>query len=137
MSKILSLKSQVEHLKSINMHNFQELKIWQKSMDITEQTYRLSAEFPKEEKYGLTSQIRRSAVSIPSNIAEGAGRNTDGEFKNFLVIASGSSNELFTQLILSHRLELVSENKVKPILNELIEIQKMNYALILKFSKKI
>jgi four helix bundle protein len=56
------------------MHNFQELKIWQKSMDITEQTYRLSAEFPKEEKYGLTSQIRRSAVSIPSNIAEGAGR---------------------------------------------------------------
>ena len=87
MSKILSLKSQVEHLKSINMHNFQELKIWQKSMDITEQTYRLSAEFPKEEKYGLTSQIRRSAVSIPSN--------------------------------------------------ELIEIQKMNYALILKFSKKI
>jgi four helix bundle protein len=61
----------------------------------------------------------------------------NGEFKNFLGIASGSSNELFTQLILSHRLELVSENKVKPILNELIEIQKMNYALILKFSKKI
>ena len=60
------------------MRNFQELKIWQKSMDITEQTYRLSAEFPKEEKYGLTSQIRRSAVSIPSNIAEGAGRKTDG-----------------------------------------------------------
>lgn len=106
-------------------------------MDIAEQTYRLSAQFPKEEKYGLTSQIRRSAVSIPSNLAEGAGRNTDGEFKNFLGIASGSSNELLTQLILSHRLELVSENKVKPILNELIEIQKMNYALILKFSKKI
>lgn len=119
------------------MHNFQELKIWQKSMDVTEHTYRLSSEFPKEEKYGLTSQIRRSAVSIPSNIAEGAGRNTDGEFKNFLGIASGSSNELFTQLILSHRLELVSENTVKPILNELIEIQKMNYALINKFSKKI
>ncbi len=119
------------------MHNFQELKIWQKSMDITEQTYRLSADFPKEEKYGLTSQIRRSAVSIPSNIAEGAGRNTDGEFKNFLGIASGSSNELYTQLILSHRLELVEENIVKPILNELIEIQKMNYALIKKFSKKI
>ncbi len=119
------------------MHNFQELKIWQKSMDITESVYRLSAEFPMEEKYGLTSQIRRSAVSIPSNIAEGSGRNTDGEFKNFLGIASGSSNELFTQLILSHRLELVSENKVNPILNELIEIQKMNYSLIQRFSKKI
>lgn len=65
------------------MHNFQELKIWQKSMDVTEQTYRLSAEFPKKEKYGLTSQIRRSAVSIPSNIAEGAGRNTNGVQKLF------------------------------------------------------
>ncbi|WP_313115170.1 four helix bundle protein [Aequorivita sediminis] len=119
------------------MHNFQELKIWQKSMDIAEHTYRITTEFPKEEKYGLTSQVRRSAISIPSNIAEGAGRNTDGEFKNFLGIANGSSNELFTQLVLSHRLELVSENTVKPILNELIEIQKMNYALIQKFSKKI
>ena len=55
------------------MHNFQELKIWQKAMDIAESTYLISAEFPKEEKFGLTSQIRRSAVSIPSNIAEGAG----------------------------------------------------------------
>ena len=119
------------------MHNFQELKIWQKSMDIAEQTYRVTTKFPKEEKYGLTSQVRRSAISVPSNIAEGAGRNTDGEFKNFLGIANGSSNELFTQLVLSHRLELVSENTVKPILNELIEIQKMNYTLINKFSKKI
>lgn len=119
------------------MHNFQQLKIWQRAMDITEKTYRISAEFPVDEKYGLTSQIRRSAASIPSNIAEGAGRNTDGEFKNFLGIANGSSNELFTQLILSHRLELVSENTVQPLLNELIEVQKMNYALIQKFSKKI
>lgn len=106
-------------------------------MNVTESSYRLTAQFPTEEKYGLTSQIRKCAVSIPSNIAEGAGRNTDGEFKNFLGIANGSSNELFTQLILSHRLELVSESTVTPILNELIEIQKMNYALIQKFSKKI
>lgn len=117
------------------MHNFQQLKIWQKAMDITEMTYRVAAGFPKEEKYGLTSQMKRSAVSIPSNIAEGAGRNTDGEFKNFLGISSGSSNELFTQLILSHRLELVSEEKVQPILDQLIEVQKMNYVLIHKFSK--
>lgn len=117
------------------MHNFQNLIIWQKAMDITEEIYRISAEFPKEERYGLTSQIRRSAVSIPSNIAEGAGRNTDGEFKNFLGIASGSSNELFSQLILSHRLKLVSEVKVKPILKDLIEVQKINYSLIEKFSK--
>jgi len=106
------------------MHNFQELKIWQKSMDIMVDVYKLSALFPKEEKFGLTSQIRRSAVSIPSNISEGAGRNTDGEFKNFLDIASGSSNELFTQLILSERLNLVEEKNINPILKELIEVQK-------------
>ena len=117
------------------MHNFQQLKIWQKSMDITVDVYKLSALFPKVEKYGLTSQIRRSAVSVPSNISEGAGRNTDGEFKNFLGIASGSSNELFTQLILSERLNLVTQQNIDPILKELIEVQKMNYKLIEKFSK--
>ena len=118
------------------MHNFQELKIWQKAMDIAESTYLISAEFPKEEKFGLTSQIRRSAVSIPSNIAEGAGRNTDGEFKNFLGIASGSSNELYTQLILEQRLGLISEDEqLSNILKELEEVQKMNYTLIKKFSK--
>ena len=118
------------------MHNFQELKIWQKAMDVAENTYIISAEFPKEEKFGLTSQIRRSAVSIPSNIAEGAGRNTDGEFKNFLGIASGSSNELYTQLILAQRLGLISEDEqLSNILKELEEVQKMNYTLIKKFSK--
>lgn len=117
------------------MHNFQELIIWQKAMDITENVYRLSAEFPAEEKYGLTRQIRQSAVSVPSNIAEGAGRNTDGEFKNFLGISSGSSNELFTQLLLSHRLGLVSKKQVEPILDQLVEVQKINYSLIKKFSK--
>ncbi|MFD0797771.1 four helix bundle protein [Maribacter chungangensis] len=117
------------------MHDFQKLIIWQKSMEITEDIYRLSAELPKEKKYGLTSQIKRSAVSVPSNIAEGAGRNTDREFKNFLGIASGSANELLTQLILSHRLDLVSEKVVEPILSKLIEVQKINYSLIKKFTK--
>lgn len=117
------------------MHNFQELKVWQKSMDIAESVYHLSSKFPKEEKFGLTSQIRRCAVSIPSNISEGAGRNTNGEFKNFLGISNGSSNELFTQLILSYRLQLVNENEVKSILSELTEVQKMNYKLIQKFTK--
>ena len=117
------------------MHNFQNLKIWQKAMDVAEMTYRVSSEFPTEERYGLTSQIRRSAVSIPSNIAEGAGRNTDGEFRNFLGIASGSSNELVTQLILSHRLNLIAEEKITSLLEDLIEVQKMNYTLIRKFTK--
>lgn len=117
------------------MHQFEELKIWQKSMDVTEDVYLLSALFPNEEKFGLTSQIRRSAVSVPSNIAEGAGRNTNGEFKNFLGIASGSSNELFTQLVLSHRLKLVELSQVLPILKNVKEIQKMNYALMRSLQK--
>ncbi|QTD38367.1 four helix bundle protein [Polaribacter batillariae] len=111
------------------MHRFEELKIWQKAMDITEKCYRVSENFPKEEKYGLTSQLRRSAVSIPSNISEGAGRNTNGEFKQFLGIANGSSYELLTQLYLSKRLNLINEENVRPIINEIIEVTKMNYSL--------
>ncbi len=117
------------------MHNYQNLKVWQKAMDIAEQTYIISSKFPLEEKYGLRSQIRRSAVSIPSNIAEGAGRNSNGEFRNFLGIASGSSNELFTQLILSYRLKLIPEQEIQQLLKDLTEVQKMNYILIKKFSK--
>lgn len=104
-------------------------------MKLTEEIYKLSNEFPTEEKYGLTQQIRKSAVSIPSNIAEGAGRNTDGEFKNFLGIASGSSNELYTQLLLAHRLNLVAKEKINNIIEQPLEIQKINHTLIHKFSK--
>ncbi len=111
------------------MHRFEELIIWQKAMDITESCYRASDNFPKEEKFNLTSQLRRSAVSIPSNIAEGAGRNTNGEFKQFLGIANGSSFELLTQLYLSKRLNLITEEKVRPIINEVVEVTKMNYSL--------
>jgi len=117
------------------MHNFRELKIWQKAITVAEQVYILSSRFPSEEKYGLTSQIRRSAISIPSNIAEGAGRNTNGEFRNFLGIANGSTNELCTQLIISERLKLISEENIKPIVDDLMEIQKMNFSLIKKFTK--
>jgi len=113
----------------------EDLKIWNKAMDIAVKTYLLSANFPKEEKFGLTSQIRRSAVSVPSNIAEDAGRNTKGEFKNFLGIASGSSYELFTQLILSYKLKLVEKDLVDPIISEVLEVQKMNYALIKSLEK--
>ena len=111
------------------MHRFEELKIWQKAMDITENCYRVTDNFPKEEKYGLTSQLRRSEVSIPSNIAEGAGRNTNGEFRQFLGIANGSSFELLTQLYLSKRLNLITEDKVRPIINEVLEVTKMSYSL--------
>ena len=104
-------------------------------MKLVEDIYQLSSKFPKDEKYGLIGQIRRCAISIPSNIAEGAGRNSEKEFRNFLGIASGSSNELFSQLILSQKLGFVSEKELKPILNNLEEVQKINYSLIKKFAQ--
>ena len=112
------------------MHRFQDLLVWQKAMEVVEDVYKLTTRFPMEEKFGMTKQIRKCAVSVPSNIAEGAGRNTDGEFRNFLGIANGSCNELYTQLIMSYRLKLVNERDVLPILERVNEIQKMNYALI-------
>ena len=104
-------------------------------MKLVEDIYKLSSKFPEEEKFGLIGQIRRCAISIPSNIAEGAGRNTEKEFRNFLGIASGSSNELFSQLILSQRLGFVTEKELKPILSNLEEVQKINHTLIKKFTK--
>src|SRR5690606_6941866 len=117
------------------MHKLEELKIWNKAMEVAEDVYLLTANFPKEEKFGLISQLRRSAVSIFSNIAEGAGRNTNGEFRNFLGIANGSSYELYTQLLLSIKLNLSSESLVNPTLSKVIELQKMSYSLIKSLGK--
>lgn len=116
------------------MNNYRELKVWQKSMDLVEAVYTITSNFPKEEKYGLISQINRSAVSIPSNIAEGAGRNSNKEFRNFLGIANGSTNELNTQLLLSIRIGYAKQNDLEDIFSLINEIQKMNFALIKKFS---
>ncbi len=110
------------------MHNVENLKIWKKSIELTKAIYLLVSELPSDEKFGLTSQIKRSAISIPSNIAEGAGRNSQKEFKHFLSIANGSSYELHTQLILVSELNLINKDKVQPIIELCIEIQKMNYS---------
>ena len=110
------------------MHKVDNLKIWQKAIALTKAVYLLVLELPSDEKFGLTSQIKRCAVSIPSNIAEGAGRNSQKEFKHFLSIANGSSYELQTQLILVIELNLIQKDKVQPIIELCIEIQKMNYA---------
>ncbi|MBY0434854.1 MAG: four helix bundle protein [Cyclobacteriaceae bacterium] len=116
------------------MHNLKELKIWQKAVDLATEVYRLTSEFPKEEKYGLTSQIRRSVVSISSNIAEGAGRNSDKEFAHFLGISNGSSYELQTQLLISKNLGLASIN-LEDVLDQIDQIQKMNYSLQQKLNQ--
>ena len=110
------------------MHNLKELKIWNKAIDLTVDVYKATSIFPADEKYGLTSQSRRAAVSIPSNIAEGAGRNSKKEFSNFLGIANGSSYELQTQLIISNKLNMLDGDLLEALLKQIDELQKMNFA---------
>ncbi len=116
------------------MHDFKKLIVWQKTRDLVKNIYLLTKSFPKEELYGLTSQIRRSAVSILSNIAEGAGRNSKKDFNRFLDIANGSAFELETQIILSFDLGYITETEMNSILNQIEEIQKMIYGLKNKLS---
>ncbi|WP_187264457.1 four helix bundle protein [Pontibacter beigongshangensis] len=119
------------------MHSFKDLKIWQRSMDLAKVVYETTANFPSNEKYGLTSQINRAAVSVPSNIAEGAGRNSTKEFAQFLSIALGSAFELETQLILAHSFGLISKASLESILQQLEQIQKMIYGFKNSILKKI
>lgn len=111
------------------MHNIKELKIWHKAIGLATAVYKATAHFPKEEMYGLTSQIRRSVISIPSNIAEGAGRNTKNDFKHFLAISNGSSYELQTQVIIAEQLALIDTEVAHALLGDLDDLQKMNYRL--------
>ncbi len=110
------------------MHNLKELKIWQKVMDLAVDVYKATANYPTDERFGLTSQIRRASVSISSNIAEGAGRNSKKEFCNFLGIANGSTYELQTQLVISNKLNLLQDDLLNDLLKQIEELQKMNYA---------
>jgi len=107
------------------MNKFKELIVWQKTIGFVTKVYELTNLFPKDELYGITSHIRRSSVSIPSNIAEGAGRKTNKEFSHFLDITRGSTYELETQLIISRNLDFIDETSFSEIIFELEEIQKM------------
>jgi four helix bundle protein len=100
-----------------------ELDVWKKSMKLVEEIYKLSNDFPKEEIYGLTSQIRRAAISIPSNSAEGSARKSNKEYLQFLSISLGSLAELETQYLLSLRLGYVSENT--RVYNLILEVRKL------------
>lgn len=111
------------------MHQYKELKLWQKSIDLVTRIYSLTRDFPTSERFGLVSQINRSAVSIPSNIAEGAGRNSDKEFVQFLAIAHASSFELETQLIISKNLNYLSIECLNELTDRITELQKMNFAI--------
>lgn len=108
-------------------HNFRKLNIWKKSIDLATVIYEVTQHYPKVEIYGIVSQIRRSSVSISSNIAEGAGRKSKKEFSQFLRIAYGSACELETQLIISRNLKMISFENFEKLFNENDEIQKMIY----------
>ena len=109
----------------MTIQSYRELKVWQKAMDLAVACYDATKTFPSEEKYGLTSQIRRAAVSVPANIAEGQGRNHTKEFLNSLSIARGSLKELETHLILSVRVSLLAENQLQDLLRQSEEVSRM------------
>lgn len=117
-------------------HNFKELKVWQKARVLVKSIYEVSGKLSSQEKYGLSSQIQRAAVSIASNIAEGSGRGSDKEFIYFLNIARASSFELETQIILLYDLSYVNTKEYEEISNSIQEIQKMLYGFISKLKQE-
>ncbi len=107
------------------MHNFRELKIWQRSMQFAVEVYKTTETFPENERYDMVRQIRKCAVSIPSNISEGAGRGSNSQFKYFLEVSMGSCNEIITQLELSMMLGYLDKETGNPLCNEASQIYKM------------
>ncbi len=114
------------------MKDFRELKVWEKAHFLTLQIYKATSVFPREELYGLTSQIRRSCFSIPANIAEGCGRGSDADFARFLQIAIGSTSELEYHLLLAKDLKLIQNSDFEKHAGKVIEIKKMLTTLIQK-----
>lgn len=107
-----------------------QLEVWSLSVDFVKKIYRLTSEYPSEEKYGLTSQLRRAAVSVPTNIAEGAARDSEREFKRFLHMSSGSLSELDTLLVLSSELGILSEDTLNRFLTVVDKLSAMLSGLI-------
>jgi four helix bundle protein len=118
------------------VRDYKDLLVWQKAMALAELIYRLTRAFPSEEKFGLTAQMRRAAVSVPSNLAEGQARNTTGEFILFISHAEGSLAELDTQLRLSAKLGLCREDETQDTAAQVTELQKMLNALRGKLTTK-
>jgi len=116
--------------------SYRDLKVWQKAMDLAELAYKATRSFPKEETYGLTSQIRRCSVSIAANIAEGYGRDSDGYFIQFLRISQGSLKELETHILLSGRLGFLTLEVQNPLLSSADEIGRMLRGLIVSIQRK-
>lgn len=116
------------------MKDFRDLKVWEKAHQLALEVYGKSKGFPEEERFGLKSQMRRSAASIPTNIAEGCGRSGDAELARFLQIAMGSASELEYSMLLAHDLGLLTESDYKPLVGQVIEVKRMLAALIGKLN---
>jgi len=114
--------------------DFHELKVWQKAHQLALAVYRLTASLPREELYGLTTQLRRSSSSIPANLAEGCGRNGDAELARFCSIAAGSASELEYHLLLAKDLELINPHHYEQLVQSTIEVKRMLAALLQKLS---
>jgi four helix bundle protein len=112
------------------VQSYRELLAWQKAMDFAAEVYRVTRRFPKEELYGITSQLHRAAVSVPSNIAEGQGRQTTGEFRQFLGQARGSLLETETQILLSQRLEYLDHETTESLLKQSAEVGRILNGLL-------
>ena len=115
--------------------HFKDLIVWQKAMDLVTQVYRLTDGFPKREVYSLTDQIRRAAVSVPSNVAEGQAHFSRAEFCHFLRHASGSLAELETQLLIAERLEYTGHDQIQAVLMQVVEVGKLLNCLINSLKK--
>jgi len=118
------------------LKNYKELKVWQRSYQLCLEIYKITKRFPNEERYGLTSQIRRAAVSVSSNIAEGYGRKTTPEYIRFLYIAYGSNCEMETQILLSGDLGYIETGKLEILQKGIGEVERMLKALIKSLEKK-
>ena len=118
------------------LKNYKELNVWQKSYELCLRIYRITAKFPKEERYGLTSQIRRSVVSIPSNIAEGYGRKTTVDYIRMLYISYGSVCELETQILLAGDLDFIEKSELVTAKKDIAEVERMLKALIKSLETK-
>ncbi len=113
----------------MTIQGYRDLEVWRQSMDLAETVWNLSATFPEQERFGMTSQLRRAASSVPANIAEGAGRSGTGEFLHFLGIASGSLAETETFLLLAERLRLLPPDRSKTALDQAEAVGRMLTAL--------
>ena len=119
------------------MKTHKDLDVWKRAIEMVTKIYTLTRSFPKEELYGLTNQIRRSAVSVPSNIAEGSGRNSSKEFLQFIFIATGSLSELETQIIIAHNLGYINDEQKQEIDTILTNIFKLLSGLTKSIQKKL